>query len=265
MKKLLYTFTFLATIFVASAQSNTLTFTGSVDDNQTFSFGSTAGVYLFNNIDFTQGGAYIQHASEVISPSTISESFSINTDGSAVNATLRFRYRKAAASTVSGVISVAGQADFPFTLDDSSTETDGSDDNVTNVNEYFNYTTVIPLSTTATNVTFTIDEFVLNTATTARLRLYSVQVNGVIDTTLSTNDIDAQETKITAYPNPVTNSFQLGSNRTIETVKLYNITGRLLKTFKLNANYDISDLSSGIYIVKVDSESGSETLKIVKK
>ncbi|MEP3838650.1 MAG: T9SS type A sorting domain-containing protein [Algibacter sp.] len=85
------------------------------------------------------------------------------------------------------------------------------------------------------------------------------------DSSLSTNNIDSQVATIKAYPNPVTNSFQLNSDKTIENVKLYNITGRLLKTFKAEANYDISDLATGIYIANIKTQSGSKTLKIVKK
>ena len=261
-KQLLYTFAFLSAIFVVSAQSNTLTFTGSVDADQTFSFGSSAGVYALSGTDFSQSNTFLQHTSEVMSPNSISESFSINTDGSNVNATLTFRYRKAAASTVSGVISVAGQTDFAFTLGDSSVE-DGGDD-VANVNKFFDYTTTIPLSTTATNVIFTVNEFLNNTATLTRLRLYSVQVNGIVS--LSTNDFDTRKINIIAYPNPAKNSFQIDSNiNNIESVKLYTMRGRLIKTFNNEVNYDISDLATGIYIANINTQLGSKTLKIIKK
>ncbi|MDO6736314.1 T9SS type A sorting domain-containing protein [Wenyingzhuangia sp. 2_MG-2023] len=83
--------------------------------------------------------------------------------------------------------------------------------------------------------------------------------------TLSTDDLTTQETTITAYPNPVTNTFQLNANTAIENVKIYNITGRLLKTFDAKDNYDISDLATGIYLVNVKTPSSSKTLKIVKK
>lgn len=83
--------------------------------------------------------------------------------------------------------------------------------------------------------------------------------------TLSTNDITTNINSINLYPNPVTNSFQLDSNKPIESVKLYNITGRLLKTFRAEANYDISDLATGIYLVNIKTQSTSETLRLVKK
>jgi len=83
---------------------------------------------------------------------------------------------------------------------------------------------------------------------------------------LSTNDFELNSASISVYPNPVTNSFQIDSNiNNIESVKLYNITGRLLKTFSEEVNYDISDLATGIYIANIKTQLGSKTLKIVKK
>ncbi|GAA3651173.1 T9SS type A sorting domain-containing protein [Flavivirga jejuensis] len=257
--QLLFTFAFLAAIFIASAQSNTLTFTGTATDSETFSFGNTAMVYALSGSDFSQGGQFFGYGEEVTNPSTISESFKIKTDANNVNATLTFRYRKGAASIGSGVISVAGQADFAFTFNDDS----GTDGDVANVDKYFDYTTVIPLSTTETDVTITVNEFLTNGASVTRLRFYSVEVKG--DSFLSTNDIDTQVATISAYPNPVTNSFQLNSNKNIENVKLYNITGRLLKTFNTEENYDISDLATGVYLAQVKTQSSSKTLRIVKK
>ena len=83
--------------------------------------------------------------------------------------------------------------------------------------------------------------------------------------TLSTNDFELNSASIIAYPNPVTNSFQIDSNKNIESVELYSITGKLLKTFDEEVNYDISDLSTGIYIANIKTQLGSKTLRIVKE
>ncbi|WP_366523626.1 T9SS type A sorting domain-containing protein [uncultured Kordia sp.] len=71
--------------------------------------------------------------------------------------------------------------------------------------------------------------------------------------------------KIIAYPNPVTNSFQISSNNSIENVKLYNITGRLLKTFNERVHYNISDLVAGIYFVNIKTDLGSKVFRLIKK
>lgn len=82
---------------------------------------------------------------------------------------------------------------------------------------------------------------------------------------LSTNDFDAKSEAIFAYPNPVTNSFQIDSSENVENVKLYNISGRLVKTFTGNSNYDVSDLATGVYITTIKTQLGSKTLRLVKK
>jgi hypothetical protein len=83
--------------------------------------------------------------------------------------------------------------------------------------------------------------------------------------TLSTNDFELNNTFIVAYPNPVTSSFQIDSNKSIESLEIYSITGQLLKSFSKEANYDISDLATGIYIANISTQFGSKTLRIVKE
>lgn len=82
--------------------------------------------------------------------------------------------------------------------------------------------------------------------------------------TLSSNTITTNNVSINAYPNPITNSFQV-SGDAIKTVKLYTITGQLLKTFNKQDSYDVKDITSGIYIVNVETATGSKNLKVIKK
>ena len=448
-KTLLSTFAFLLVTFVASAQSNTLTYASGGDEDQELGLGSNQGIYaLSSGAVFTQGGAFIQYNKEIV-PGTdapVSETFSINTDGSNMNATLTFKYRKFAASTGSGVISIDGQADFPFDLPDTTAE-DGGDPDVSNKHKFFDYTVEFPISSTATNVTFTLNEFVKNAASTLRFRIYSIKINGTVpptpldseatldagnewyfnyspDTfgatvnevqggvflaqgdavatpsitensspfvakftkedeassqvkfqlpvpittgnqskaifkirayipstnnapgttarrlrlflrdgisntgqksvtfdvtifdkwqeytfdftgatltaasystvnllfdqpdpdfdatgnvyyldafqgpsadTLPVDNFELNSASITAYPNPVTNSFQIDSSEKVDNVKLYNISGRLVKTFKANTNYDVSDLATGVYITTIKTQLGSKTLRLIKK
>ncbi|WP_405562457.1 T9SS type A sorting domain-containing protein [Polaribacter sp. Asnod6-C07] len=448
-KTLLFTFAFLLVTFVASAQSNTLTYTSGGDENQELGLGSNQEIYALSaDPSFTQGGAFIQYNKEIVSgvDAPVSETFSINTDGSNINATLTFKYRKFAASTVSGVISIAGQADFPFDLPDTTVE-DGDPDH-SGTHKFFDYTVEFPISSTATNVTFTLNEFVKNAASTLRFRIYSIKINGTVPTppldseatldagnewyfnyspdtfgatvnevqggvflaqgdavatpsttensstlvakftkedeassqvkfqlpalittanqskaifkirayipstnnapgttarrlrlflrdgdlsnntqknvtidvttfdkwqeytfdftgvnltadsystvnllfdqpdpnfdatgnvyyldafqgpsadTLPVDNFELNSASITAYPNPVTNSFQIDSSEKVDNVKLYNISGRLVKTFKANTNYDVSDLATGVYITTIKTQLGSKTLRLVKK
>ena len=72
--------------------------------------------------------------------------------------------------------------------------------------------------------------------------------------------------KLTLYPNPVSNSLYLTSNQKIENVLIYNITGALVKSISNNPeSIDVSNLNSGSYLVKVTTNQGSFTQKIIKK
>ncbi|MFH4963363.1 T9SS type A sorting domain-containing protein [Gaetbulibacter sp. M235] len=69
------------------------------------------------------------------------------------------------------------------------------------------------------------------------------------------------------FPNPVTSTFK--TDIAIHSLKIYDITGKLVKEFNgkfgLNQEYNISDLSSNIYFLKTLSSSGNQkTTKLIK-
>ena len=84
--------------------------------------------------------------------------------------------------------------------------------------------------------------------------------------TLSTVDENLETLKM--YPNP-TNGDKLYFNHTEElVVHIYNILGKLITTEKVDTNnnqIDISNLSKGIYLVKINSENQFITKKLIKK
>lgn len=83
---------------------------------------------------------------------------------------------------------------------------------------------------------------------------------------LSTNTFDNADIKL--YPNPVKETFTLNvdTNVFIKSVYIYNLLGQLMQT---NGNtvstIDVSQLKSGSYLVKVESEKGSLTTKFIKE
>ncbi|SHF73819.1 Por secretion system C-terminal sorting domain-containing protein [Flavobacterium fluvii] len=85
-------------------------------------------------------------------------------------------------------------------------------------------------------------------------------------TTLGLND-NTEVAKLTLYPNPVTNQLYFSSSdRKINTVAIYNLTGALVKSISNAVDYiDVSNLTSGGYLVKVTTDQGSFTQKIIKK
>lgn len=87
-------------------------------------------------------------------------------------------------------------------------------------------------------------------------------------TSLSTKDVLAN--KFSVYPNPANNIVKISntSNYLLNSVSISDLNGRTVKTLKLNgeasAQINISDLSSGIYMMNISSDQGSVTKKIVK-
>ena len=95
-------------------------------------------------------------------------------------------------------------------------------------------------------------------------RLAKTDCNGV---PLSNGDIKEQSFKI--FPNPANDYITILSTTsvTVESYQLYNLTGQLVQEGQpVNRRVDISDLTTGIYLIKVNAEnSQSNTLKLVKE
>lgn len=128
------------------------------------------------------------------------------------------------------------------------------------VNPSFPYTgawydlmTDTPINVTNTTATITIES--------GGFRIYGNQPAAL------NNDNFNFDKSFVIYPNPVNDSFAL----TIETksIEIYNITGQLVKSFKntLSDNYlTVSDLDSGVYLVKVtDNNNNQATKKFIKQ
>lgn len=103
--------------------------------------------------------------------------------------------------------------------------------------------------------------FVATTPTTG-LEIFLLDAN-----TLTTNQ-SIENSSLTLYPNPTSSSFSIAHNNEteIETIEVYDISGKLVKYFKgaLNANYNVEELSKGLYFVKILSDSTSETIRLIK-
>ncbi|OYQ32214.1 alpha-amylase [Flavobacterium cyanobacteriorum] len=69
------------------------------------------------------------------------------------------------------------------------------------------------------------------------------------------------------YPNPASEMFAVSV--AAEKVEIYTLTGQMVKAFGANAAYavyNVSDLSSGLYLVKItDSNNRESTLKLIRK
>ena len=71
--------------------------------------------------------------------------------------------------------------------------------------------------------------------------------------------------EITLYPNPTTKDITVVSERRIEKLELYNSLGQLIKTKNYSNSIDLSNNTTGVYILRIYTENGILTKKILKK
>lgn len=85
---------------------------------------------------------------------------------------------------------------------------------------------------------------------------------------LSVQEVN-QEIKAQIYPNPTNGLVNISSDSEIEAVEIYSLTGRLFKSVKTEllkkVAIDISDLSAQTYLLKIKTQKGFKTTKIIKK
>ena len=74
---------------------------------------------------------------------------------------------------------------------------------------------------------------------------------------------------VSVFPNPTTDYINVETESKINTVQLFSASGQLVKQFK-NINesktkLNLQDLPVNVYILKVDTQQGVKTLKVIKK
>jgi hypothetical protein len=141
-------------------------------------------------------------------------------------------------------------------------------------------TTVGPVITTS-NASGFVQQSVTWTATTAGIYYFGFNNNSGagatqsylffdsldISSVLSTNNYLLS--KLSVYPNPAVDVVNI-SNDTIQinSIEMTDLNGRIVKTQKIGATQgqvSISDLSTGVYMMKINTAQGNATKKIVKE
>jgi hypothetical protein len=98
---------------------------------------------------------------------------------------------------------------------------------------------------------------------------YNVTFNNLTKAYMFTDGLGVNQfgkDTFSVYPNPTATNFSIKGN--FETAQVYNVSGQLVKTFASSESnqYSISDLSTGLYFVKVsDANNNSKTLKLIKE
>lgn len=85
---------------------------------------------------------------------------------------------------------------------------------------------------------------------------------------LGTQDLAAGKNKISYYPNPVVDYVYINYDSRIKNIEVYNVAGQQLINETVNSekgSVNMSRLPAGVYILKVNSEKDSQSLKIIKK
>lgn len=105
--------------------------------------------------------------------------------------------------------------------------------------------------------------------------LISVDDIGVIKTTVFNNVDDlAEKFNLTAYPNPASSnlqiSFEMPATSNLE-IAIFNVLGEKVKVINndnviqglYNHTFDVSDLASGVYSIRISAEFGSTTTSVI--
>jgi len=87
-----------------------------------------------------------------------------------------------------------------------------------------------------------------------------------IGVTVSTNDIPSQKSSFTLFPNPSSQRITISGDEVIDKVEIYDLTGQKLVSRKTSNNEDINiqHLVSGSYFVRIYSDKGVKTHKLLK-
>ena len=87
------------------------------------------------------------------------------------------------------------------------------------------------------------------------------------DANMSTSDNFVNQTNVKIYPNPTKDIVFIESNDIINSLEIYDMQGKVLKKHSNNnkkAQITIQNLPNSIYLVKVKTDKGIQTFKVIK-
>ena len=91
----------------------------------------------------------------------------------------------------------------------------------------------------------------------------------ILNTALSSSTF-ISDVKLTIYPNPTTSTIKINLENDLEnaTIKIISIMGQVvLEKNNINGTdfiFDVSNLSSGVYVIKIADENASFNSKFIK-
>jgi hypothetical protein len=99
---------------------------------------------------------------------------------------------------------------------------------------------------------------------------FALKLDSLGNTVMSIPNNIGLNSGISVFPNPCSNMLTVTLNQQITkpvTIQIFNVLGKeIFQTLTTNTEntFNISDLSNGIYLVKIENESGVELQKVVK-
>lgn len=84
--------------------------------------------------------------------------------------------------------------------------------------------------------------------------------------TLNSKSFDSDDIKISIYPNPTSDYFNINYENDVESYEIYDINGRVV-LFNKNSNVaNVSSLTNGIYIIKIKiKDDNFKSVRFIKK
>ncbi|WP_241486062.1 M1 family aminopeptidase [Chryseobacterium angstadtii] len=84
--------------------------------------------------------------------------------------------------------------------------------------------------------------------------------------TLGINDVDFEKDKIEIHPNPVVNILTVDSATPINKAIITDMAGQKIPAFIINKNQiDFSKFSPGVYLLQLNTQNSTKTIKVIKK
>ena len=77
----------------------------------------------------------------------------------------------------------------------------------------------------------------------------------------------ADDFELSLYPNPAKDIAMISSAESVDLVRVFDLTGRIVKQAspsKANFSLDVADLSKGVYLVKLNAGDKEATTKLIK-
>ena len=89
----------------------------------------------------------------------------------------------------------------------------------------------------------------------------------ILESSMNTQE-NQFENSLTAYPNPVVDKVNFNSESIIQKISIYDLSGKMISEMISNSHkveMNLSQLNPGIYIAKLQTPNGIQTIKLIKK